>query len=107
MNTTLFDKIYKDYEKGWLMTLNDPLTKEEFLQKLKSDKSFAESWGIVIKERMLTYPERYRIWFQNNFETGMEYCLEIAPEFGDEYYEPTPTKLITITYNDIKTEIYE
>jgi hypothetical protein len=29
------------------------------------------------------------------------------PDFSDSYYEPTPTKLITITYNDKTIESYE
>jgi hypothetical protein len=37
----------------------------------------------------------------------MEYCLEVVPDFDNEYYEETPTKLITITYNDKTIESYE
>jgi RNA ligase len=41
-------------------------------------------------ERELTYNERYKLWFNNNYETGMEYFEEIVPNFDDPYYEPTP-----------------
>ncbi len=37
----------------------------------------------------------------------MEYNEDIVPDFDDDYYKPTPTKLITVTYNNTKTEIYE
>jgi phage terminase large subunit len=61
----------------------------------------------VLKERLLTYSERYKLWFANNYETGMEYNEDIVPDFDDDYYKHTPTKLITITYNDKTIESYE
>ena len=42
-------------------------------------------------ERELTYSERYRLWFNGNYETGMEYFEEIVPNFDDPYYHKTPT----------------
>ena len=42
-------------------------------------------------ERELTYVERYKLWFNGNYETGMEYCEEIVPNFDDPYFHPTPT----------------
>lgn len=41
-------------------------------------------------ERELTYSERYKLWFTNNYETGMEYYEGNVPNFDDPYYEPTP-----------------
>jgi RNA ligase len=43
-------------------------------------------------ERELTYSERYRLWFNGNYETGMEYYEDIVPNFDDPYFHPTPTK---------------
>jgi len=40
-------------------------------------------------ERELTYTERYKLWFNGNYETGMEYYEDIVPNFDDPYYEPT------------------
>ena len=62
---------------------------------------------MVLKERLLTYSERYKLWFANNYETGMEYNEDIVPDFDDDYYKPTPTKLITLTYNNETIESYE
>ncbi len=42
-------------------------------------------------DRELTYSERYKLWFNGNYETGMEYFEEIVPNFDDPYYHPTPT----------------
>ena len=82
-------------------------TQEIFIHTCKTDTEFSEKWGLKIEERELTYSERYKIWFTNNFETGMEYCEDVKPDFNNEYYEPTPTKLITVTYNNKTIENYE
>jgi len=81
--------------------------KQMFIDLCTYDKTFSKKWGLKIEERELTYPEKYRIWFTSNYETGMEYNEEVVPDFDDEYYEPTPTKLITITYNNETIEIDE
>jgi thymidylate synthase len=49
--------------------------------------------------RELTYTERYKIWFGNNYETGLEYCEEVVPDFENEYYEPTPKRAISLMWN--------
>jgi thymidylate synthase len=42
----------------------------------------------------LTDEERYNIWFNNNYETGMERYFDPnnLPDFDNEYYEPTPKR---------------
>lgn len=66
-------------------------TKEEFTNKLLFDDDFYQKWGKDCCEE-LTYEERYKLWFSNNFETGMEYNPEIEPDFDNDYYEPTPKR---------------
>ena len=85
------------------------LLKEEFINKCKTDSKFSETWGLKIEERELSCERRYNIWFNNNYETGMEKHFDPnkLPDFDNEYYEPTPTKLITITYNNKTIESYE
>ena len=43
--------------------------------------------------RELSNEERYNIWFNKNYETGMErfFNPNNLPSFEDSYYEPTPT----------------
>jgi hypothetical protein len=86
-----------------------PFSQEEFIDKCKTDTEFSEKWGLKIEERELSLEERYHIWFTNNYEYGMERYFDPnnIPKFDDIYYEPTPTKLITITYNDKTIESYE
>ena len=118
----LLDGAYENYLKGghikWLnqmevdtptgkMNIPIPYTQEEFINKCKTDSEFSQGWGLKIVSRKLTNPERYKLWFSNNYQTGMEYNESNMPDFSDSYYEPTPTKLITITYNDKTIESYE
>ena len=65
--------------------------KEQFLDKLLFDDEFYKEWGEDCCEE-LTYEERYKIWFSNNYETGMEYNPEIVPDYDNDYYEPTPKR---------------
>lgn len=118
----LLDGAYENYLKGghikWLnqmevdtptgkMNIPTPYTKEEFIDKCKTDSEFSQRWGLTIVSRKLTNPEKYKLWFSNNYETGMEYNESLMPDFSDSYYEPTPSQLITITYNDKIVESYE
>jgi thymidylate synthase len=62
--------------------------------------------------RPLTDEERYHIWFNNNFETGMErfFDPENIPDYDDPYYTPTPThtrepfELPTLYINDLRSD---
>ena len=85
------------------------LTQEEFINKCKTNPEFSEKWGLKTEERDLSLEERYHLWFNNNYETGMERYFQPnnIPNFDNHYYTPTPTKLITITYNDKIIESYE
>jgi hypothetical protein len=84
-------------------------TKEVFINKCKTNPELFKGWGLKIEERKLSLEERYNIWFNNNYETGMERYFDPnkIPNFDDQYYTSTPTKLITITYNDKTIESYE
>jgi hypothetical protein len=84
------------------------LTRGEFINKCKTNPEFSEKWGLKIEERELSLEERYHLWFNNNYETGMEryFHPNNIPNFDNQYYTPTPTKLITITYNNETIEMF-
>jgi hypothetical protein len=122
----IIDMVYRDYEvdtslgncaalnpqaivEGWAPDLIDELSKEEFINQCKTDHEFSERWGLKIEEQKLTEERRYNIWFNNNYETGMErfFNPEQLPDYDNPYYTPTPTKEITISYNGEKIEMYE
>ena len=83
--------------------------REEFINKCKTDQEFSERWGLKIEEQMLSEERRYNIWFNNNYETGMErfFNPEELPDYDNSYYEPTPKKEIIVTYQNEKIKFYE
>ena len=63
-------------------------------------------YGFQVWTRELTYSERYKIWFNNNYETGMEYYEDNVPDFDNTYYEPTPTRAISLMWNQRSVDTF-
>ena len=88
------------------------LSKEEFINKFKTDSEFSEKWGLKIEERELNLEERSIIAGSNHNEvsqnikmfTGIDEDHTLHKNLDDNN---TPTKLITIKYNDKTIESYE
>ena len=101
MNQIIGDA-YKNYAWKTSMDVDGQLTKEEFINKIKTDEEFSKTWGLKIEERALR--ERERIEMIQPF--GMD---ALVPEVRKKWMEENnvPTKLITITCNNEKFEIYE
>jgi hypothetical protein len=127
----LLDEVYKKYQSQTMFHIDDlsslaeldgmnmstgkrkkvyrQYAQEEFIDKCKTDSEFSERWGLKIEERELSVIERIVI---------AENSTEIIPGF-DSHFDTdedvhkvldtwnTPTKLITITYNDKTIESYE
>ncbi len=120
---------YKNYLKGgdikWLkqeevdtpvgkMNIPIPYTKEEFINKCKTDKEFSEMWGLKIEERALSFEERKKLYVERCLASGDGLSGSAGPNgINYEFYEKlfvkynVPTRLITITYNNEKIEVYE
>jgi len=67
----------------------EDIPNEDFVVYEKMDGSL----GILFYyEYELSDERRYNIWFNNNYETGMErfYDPNNLPDFDNSYYEPTP-----------------
>ena len=67
----------------------EEIPNEDFVVYEKMDGSL----GILFYyEYELTDEKRYNIWFNNNYETGMERFFDPnnLPDFDNSYYEPTP-----------------
>ncbi len=100
--TKIVDELYSNYEQNW-MKENPPFSaphyevcynKVEFIDKVLFDDDFYQKWGENCCEE-LTYEERYKIWFSNNYETGFEYNDDKTLHtinFDDPYWEPTPKR---------------
>lgn len=82
-----------------------PLTKEEFINKCKTDTEFSQRWGLKIEERELSLEERIILAgfdYENRGGIGWNMIKESVDADNS-----IPRKLITITHNDIKIESYE
>ena len=56
----------------------------------------------------LSDERRYNIWFNNNYETGMERFFEPnnLPDFENPYYKPTPKRAISLMWNQRSVDIF-
>jgi len=75
-------------------------TKEEFINKCKTDTEFSQRWGLTIEERELSQDERYDLLTQQ-----MTKLRAIRDEDYINYN--IPTKLIAVTHNNKTIESYE
>ena len=117
----IIDEAYQNYvrklklQNNWASTLSTKplrfntigqqklLTKEEFINKCETDPEFSEKWGLKIEERELGLEERVKLTI--NTPEYRNYTEEQWKEYIDS--TSSPTKLITITYNDKTIESYE
>lgn len=63
-------------------------------------------YGFQVYTRELSNKERYRIWFNKNYETGMEFNDELIPDFDDKYYESTPKRAISLMWNQRSVDTF-
>ena len=85
-----------------------PHTKEEFINKCKTDNEFSEKWGLKIEERELSLEERYNLIEKDKhiqFVNWQSLGTGRVKEGLDE--NNIPAKLITLTYNNETIESYE
>jgi hypothetical protein len=120
----LADKAYENYNKEILrqrdlqknvverlrsqgkrvrISLIELLSKEEFINKCKTDSEFSQRWGLKIEERELSLEERteYKKKRDGISRTFASYTHQMLDGSN------IPTKLITITYKDTIIESYE
>ena len=102
MSTGEIKKVYRQYA---------PV---EFINKCKTDTEFSEKWGLKIEERELSLEERYTIAQKTSDMTDRSLLVRqtmnnFPPSSHEEWLKEknTPTKLITITYNNETIESYE
>jgi hypothetical protein len=99
-------KILPNMSKEKMTELGYRLTKEEFINKCKTDTEFSERWGLKIEERELNLEERAK-WLQDNKGYDLLVGNLDHDHIREVVEEEAPTKLITITYNDKTIESYE
>ena len=65
-------------------------------------------YGFQIYTSELSDEQRYNIWFNNNYETGMERFFDPnkLPDFDDSYYTPTPKRAISLMWNQRSVDTF-
>jgi thymidylate synthase len=65
-------------------------------------------YGFQVYTRELSDKERYDIWFNNNYETGMERYFDPnnLPDFDNDYYQQTPTRAISLMWNQRSVDTF-
>jgi hypothetical protein len=76
------------------------MTKDEFVEMVKTDKEYARRWGLKIEERELSLEERRKL---ANYDSV--FVSPMTVESWDR--NKIPTKLITITHKDKTIESYK
>ena len=105
----IIDEVYSNYQWKQLKLFPAPpdsnLSKEEFINKIKTDSKFSEKWGLKIEERELSLEERKKL-YEGEFTPGIEVTNDhwLSSKLTTRNI---PTKLFTITYNNETIEIYE
>ena len=120
----LLDEVYKKYaDSHWTppsnpkgKLLSDQLfsvvpmehSKENFINKCKTNTEFSKKWGLKIEERELSLEERYDLIEKDKHtqfvrwqSLGSDRIKEVLDELN------IPRKIITIKYNDKLIESYE
>jgi thymidylate synthase len=65
-------------------------------------------YGFQLYTTKLSDKRRYNIWFNRNYETGMERFFDPnkLPDFDDSYYEPTPTRELSLMWNQRSVDTF-
>jgi len=65
-------------------------------------------YGFQVYTRELSFEERYNKWFTYNYETGMERFFDPnnLPDFDNEYYVRTPTRAISLMWNQRSVDTF-
>ena len=102
----IIGEVYEKYSIiAGVSTQVEALTKEEFINKVKTDSEFSKKWGLKIEVRELSLLERYELMKKLDNWVSVHYKEPKTMEYMDS--QNIPTKLITIEYNNEKIEIYE
>ena len=65
-------------------------------------------YGFQVYTKELSEERRYNIWFNNNYETGMERFFDPTnlPDFDNPYYKQTPKRAISLMWNQRSVDTF-
>jgi hypothetical protein len=116
MNNELLDEVYQNYfntypdaEKTFQYEGHNietrRMTKDEFVEMVKTDEEYGRRWGLKIEERELSLEERYGLMKKLDNWVEVHYKEPKTMDYMDKHN--IPTKLITITYNNKTITSYD
>ena len=101
----IIDKVYERYSiTTGMSTQTITLSKEEFINKCKTNPEFSETWGLKIEERELSLEERTKYKKERGDRIARTFAAYTHQMLDNANI---PTRLITITYNNETIENYE
>jgi hypothetical protein len=103
----LLDEAYKNFEKQCIPGTGKKMSKEEFIEFIKTNNEFSGRWGLRIEERELFKLERINVVIEKKLTHK---TAHLTKDFDYQKWcdeQNIPTKLITITYNNKTIENYE
>lgn len=112
----IIGEVYEKYSIiAGVSTQVEALTKEEFINKVKTDSEFAKKWGLKVEVRELSLGDRGGLFREtypgksvDDFAPGGMEVQSLTHQLDSRYNKANiPTKSITIEYNNEKIEIYE
>jgi hypothetical protein len=124
----IIDEVYENYLKGgdikWLkktevdtplgeMTIHIPYTKDEFIDKCKTDQEFSERRGLKMEERELSLNDRILEFAKRNldpyeFRRGGKFGI-VIPQWKTLQVlnkHNIPTRAISLTYQNESIQFY-
>jgi len=114
-----------DYQEDWLTNGIDQI--QNLINDLKTNpdsrRLMVSAWNVGELDQMVLPPchygfqvyttelsdlRRYNIWFNNNYETGMERFFDPKklPDFDNPYYTPTPKRAISLMWNQRSVDTF-
>jgi hypothetical protein len=85
-----------------------PYTREQFINKIKTDNDFSEKWGLKIEERLLSLVEMIRLAKYKNEEEIIKTRKENINQISERLLKDNiSTRAISLTYNNERIEVYE
>ena len=93
--------------EGYAPDIQDPISKEEFIERIKSDNEFAESSDISVNRRELTLEERKKIYSDIHIPGFMVEENVWLESKLKAHNIPKHVITLTLKYNNKTIEIYE
>ncbi len=95
-------------QTGHLYMCEEPKKLRELFGELDQMTLPPCHYGFQVYTRELSNEEKYNIWFNKNYETGMERYFDPnnLPDFDNEYYAPIPKRAISLMWNQRSVDTF-